>query len=120
MSISNQALEKLVREIESQAIMAQQQIGQAKQQIGSKQREMRMVRLTMNEIESLPAGSNVYEGVGKMFVAMPRGKLNAKLEGQVKQKEGEVDQLGKKLHYLETTFKNSREHIDKMLKSQGA
>jgi prefoldin subunit 1 len=51
---------------------------------------------------------------------MPRGKLNAKLEGQVKQKEGEVDQLGKKLHYLETTFKNSREHIDKMLKSQGA
>jgi prefoldin subunit 1 len=46
--------------------MAQQQIGQAKQQIGSKQREMRMVRLTMNEIESLPAGSNVYEGVGKM------------------------------------------------------
>ncbi|KAI8295829.1 Prefoldin subunit 1 [Colletotrichum sp. SAR11_59] len=78
MSIPNQALEKLIREIESQAIAAQQQIGQARTQMTAKQREMRMI----------------------------------------KEKEGEVEKLGQKLHYLETTFKNSRQHIDQMLKAQ--
>lgn len=30
--------------------------------------------------------------------------------------EGEVETLGKRLQYLETTAKNSQEHIEKMLK----
>ncbi|OHW98739.1 prefoldin subunit 1 [Colletotrichum incanum] len=118
MSIPNQALEKLIREIESQAIVAQQQIGQARTQMTAKQREMRMVRLTMDEVSTLPANSCVYEGVGKMFVSMPTPQLTQKLEGQIKEKEGEVEKLSQKLHYLETTYKNSRQHIDQMLKSQ--
>jgi chaperonin cofactor prefoldin len=55
-----------VREIESQAIAAQQQIGLARTQINSKQREIRMLRLTLNEVSSLPPETGVYEGVGKM------------------------------------------------------
>ena len=55
-----------MREIESQAIVAQQQIGQTRQQMTAKQRETRMMRLTMDEISGLPPNSNVYEGVGKM------------------------------------------------------
>ena len=51
---------------------------------------------------------------------MPKGKLAGKLEAQVKEKEVEAEQLTKKLHYLETTYKNSRDHLEKMLKSQGA
>ncbi|KAK1846790.1 prefoldin subunit 1 [Colletotrichum chrysophilum] len=118
MSIPNQALEKLIREIESQAIAAQQQIGQARTQMTAKQREMRMVRLTLDEVATLPPNSNVFEGVGKMFVSLPTPRLTEKLEGQIKEKEGEVEKLGQKLHYLETTFKNSRQHIDQMLKAQ--
>ncbi|KAF9869824.1 prefoldin subunit 1 [Colletotrichum karsti] len=118
MSIPNQALEKLIREIESQAIVAQQQIGQARTQMTAKQREMRMVRLTLDEVATLPPNSGIYEGVGKMFVSMPTPKLAEKLEGQIKEKEGEVEKLSQKLHYLETTFKNSRQHIDQMLKAQ--
>lgn len=118
MSIPNQALEKLIREIESQAIVAQQQIGQARTQMTAKQREMRMVRLTLDEVSTLPPNLNVYEGVGKMFVALPTPQLTQKLEGQIKDREGEVEKLSQKLHYLETTYKNSRQHIDQMLKAQ--
>ncbi|KDN69917.1 putative prefoldin subunit [Colletotrichum sublineola] len=135
MSIPNQALEKLIREIESQAIVAQQQIGQARTQMTAKQREMRMVRLTLDEVATLPANSGVYEGIGKIsnvilltfgllvggrkrFVSMPTQQLTQKLEGQIKEKEGEVEKLSQKLHYLETTYKNSRQHIDQMLKAQ--
>ncbi|KAF4813936.1 Prefoldin subunit 1 [Colletotrichum fructicola] len=126
MSIPNQALEKLIREIESQAIAAQQQIGQARTQMTAKQREMRMVRLTLDEVATLPPNSNVFEGVGKMYVEIEEEQemnsadcacLGAE-KGQIKEKEGEVEKLGQKLHYLETTFKNSRQHIDQMLKAQ--
>lgn len=55
-----------MREIESQAIAAQQQISLVRSQTASKQREMRLAQLTRNEIASLPSDTAVYEGVGKM------------------------------------------------------
>ncbi|KAL2199577.1 ceramidase-domain-containing protein [Corynascus similis CBS 632.67] len=119
MSISNEALQKLVREIESQAIAAQQQISLVRTQAASKQREMRLAQLTRSEIASLPSDTAVYEGVGKMFVGIPVPALQDKLGSQIKEIETEVDALGKRLHYLETTAKNSQEHIEKMLKGAG-
>ncbi|AEO54394.1 hypothetical protein MYCTH_2088965 [Thermothelomyces thermophilus ATCC 42464] len=119
MSISNEALQKLVREIESQAIAAQQQISLVRTQAASKQREMRLAQLTRNEIASLPSDTAVYEGVGKMFVGVGVPALQDKLGSQIKDLETEVDALGKRLHYLETTAKNSQEHIEKMLKGAG-
>ena len=59
---------QLVREIESQAITAQREIGLARTQLGAKQREVRLAQLTRNEISSLPSNTPVYEGVGKMSV----------------------------------------------------
>jgi chaperonin cofactor prefoldin len=57
-----------VQEIEIQAAAAQQQIGLARSQMTAKQREQRLVRLTLGEMETLPADAVVYEGVGKMSV----------------------------------------------------
>ncbi|KAK3311190.1 Prefoldin [Chaetomium strumarium] len=119
MSISNEALQKLLREVETQAIAAQQQISLVRTQVASKQREMRLAQLTRSEIASLPPDTAVYEGVGKMFVAVPVPALQEKLGGQMKDIETEVDALGKRLHYLETTAKNSQEHIEKILKGGG-
>jgi hypothetical protein len=50
------------------------------------------------------------------FVSVPVSKLQDKLATQMKDSEAEVESLGKRLHYLETTAKNSQEHIEKMLK----
>jgi chaperonin cofactor prefoldin len=57
-----------VREIESQAVAAQQQITLVRTQVAAKQRELRLAQLTRNEIASLPTETPVYEGVGKMCV----------------------------------------------------
>ncbi|KAK3337055.1 Prefoldin, partial [Cercophora scortea] len=108
----------LVREIESQAVAAQQQIGLVRTQLASRQREMRLAQLTRSEISTLPPDTPVYEGVGKMFVCLPVPELQTKLGGQMKDMEAEVESLGKRLHYLETTAKNSQEHIERMLKGQ--
>ena len=47
-------------------------------------------------------------------------ELQQKLGSQMKDMEAEVETLGKRLHYLETTAKNSQEHIERMLKGQQA
>ncbi|KAI1630986.1 Prefoldin [Biscogniauxia mediterranea] len=117
MSISNEALQKLLREVETQAVAAQQQISLVRTQQASKQREMRMAQLTRTEISSLPPDTNVYVGVG--FVSLPVSEMTSKLEAQIKEAEGEVDGLGKRLHYLEVSQKNSKEHIDRMLRGGG-
>jgi len=52
-------------------------------------------------------------------VGIPVPALQDKLGSQIKEIETEVDALGKRLHYLETTAKNSQEHIEKMLKGAG-
>lgn len=59
-------IRQLVHEIESQALAAQQQIGVARGQMAGKQREQRLVKLTLSEMASLPEDAVVYEGVGKM------------------------------------------------------
>ncbi|RYC60857.1 hypothetical protein CHU98_g5378 [Xylaria longipes] len=106
MSISNEALQKLLREVETQAIASQQQIALTRTQQASKQREMRMAQLTRTELSTLPADTNVYEGVD----------MKSKLETQIKEMEGDVETLGKRLHYLEVSQKNSRDQIDRMLR----
>ncbi|WEW55736.1 hypothetical protein PRK78_001169 [Emydomyces testavorans] len=119
MSIPNEALQKLVQEIESQAIASQQQIGLVKSQITSKQRDMRLLELTSNEIRQVPQGTNVYEGVGKMFVATPIENVNKRLSNEQKELKADLTNLEKRLHYLETTFKNSRGQIEQIFRSGG-
>lgn len=42
-----------------------------------------------------------------------------KLSSQSKEIKSDISDLEKKLHYLETTSKNSREHIEQLLRSGG-
>ncbi|KAM0249201.1 hypothetical protein ACHAQJ_009145 [Trichoderma viride] len=111
MAIPNEALQKLALEIESQAIAAQQQIGMVRTQLATKQREQRLLRLTISEVQSFASNSVVYEGVGKIT-------LHEKLQRQMQDLDGDVDRLNQRLLYLETTHKNSREHIEQILRTR--
>ncbi|KUI63144.1 hypothetical protein VP1G_10264 [Cytospora mali] len=111
---------KLLMEIETNALKSQQEIGLVRSQMAAKQREKRLAQLTSSEITSLAPETPIYEGVGKMFVAVPVPDMKNKLESQMKQVDVDIEGLGKKLHYLETTAKNSQEHIEAMLKRGAA
>ncbi|MCJ1311481.1 hypothetical protein MMC25_005153 [Agyrium rufum] len=119
MSIPNEALQKLVQEIETQAILAQREINVVKSNIAVKQRDVRLLELTSTELKSLPKETKVYEGVGKMFLAQPGKSVSERLSKQTTDLKGDITNLNKKLHYLETTHKNSRTHIDQILQSGG-
>jgi TolA-binding protein len=52
-------------------------------------------------------------------VSIPVSGLQNKLDSQTKEMQSDVESLNKRLHYLETTAKNSQEHIEKMLRGAG-
>jgi len=108
-----------VQEIEAQALLAQQQINVVKTQISAKQRDIRLLELTSSEVSTLPRDTKVYEGVGKMFISSPIAEMDKRLSKETAELKLEVQNMGKKLHYLETTHKNSREHIDQIFSGGG-
>lgn len=117
-SVANRFVQ-LLQEIEQKAAFSQQQIGTVKGQIAIKTRDRRKLQLTASELGALPSGTNVYEGVGKMFVWSPTGDVEKKLTAEADELEGDVKNLEKKLHYLETTYKNSRASIEQLFKNAG-
>lgn len=64
--------------------------------------------------------SSSVDGSSIRFVSIPAPELKDKLESQTKQVDTDIDGLTKRLHYLETTAKNSQEHIEAMLRRGGA
>jgi prefoldin subunit 1 len=131
---------QLLQEVESQAIQSQQQINIVKSQINVKQRDARLNQLTSTELSQLSRDTKVYEGLGKMsvtatiwgdqfldhltdvvsrFVATPISNIDSRLLKESQTLKSEIAALEKRLHYLETTHKNSRDHIEKILQTGG-
>ncbi|KIV86888.1 hypothetical protein PV11_02469 [Exophiala sideris] len=117
MSIPNVALQKLLQEVETQALLSQQKITQTQAELSSKRRDARLNLLTSNELKSLDKDTNVYEGVGKMFVGVSVPTLNKRLDSESTTLSKDILDLEKRLHYQETTYKNSRQHIEKILQT---
>ncbi|KAI9748171.1 MAG: hypothetical protein M1815_003470 [Lichina confinis] len=119
MAIPNEALQKILREIETQAVVAQEQIGVVKAQMAAKQRDARLLQLTVDEVSELPGDTNVYEGVGKMFVHRPKPDVGRRLTKEADELRSDLSNLDKKLHYFETTLKNSRSHMQQIMGVSG-
>ncbi|KAL9132645.1 MAG: hypothetical protein Q9175_006179 [Cornicularia normoerica] len=117
MSIPNQALQKIAQEIESQALSSQREINIVKTAVAAKQRDIRMLELTSTEVKQLSKDTKVYQGVGKMFVFSPTSDVEKRLSSETAELKSDISNLNIKLHSLEITYKNSREHIEKIIQS---
>ncbi|KAH0603680.1 uncharacterized protein H6S33_007339 [Morchella sextelata] len=115
MSMPNEALQKLMQEIEARAIFSQQQLQIVKSQMAGKQRDIRLLQLTSRELDTLPPSTKVYEGVGKMFVLEELSDIQKRLEDEKKSSEGDIKDLEKKFRYLETTYEKAQDNINQIL-----
>ncbi|KAH8727598.1 Prefoldin [Phaeosphaeriaceae sp. PMI808] len=116
MSMSNEALQKILQEISQKKAFAEQQLLIVRQQKVARTREGRMLQLTSSEVSSLPADTKVYEGVGKMFVCTPIPDVQKRLKEEGDALTKELSNLDKKEDYLEKTFTNSKNSIEQILK----
>ena len=57
---------QILVQIQQTAIQSQRALGINKQQIAAKERERRILQLTIEEIKGLDKDVNLYKGVGKM------------------------------------------------------
>lgn len=135
-----------MQEIESQAISAQREINVVKGAVTTKQRDIRLLDLTTSEVKQLSKDTKLYEGVGKMcdfllllltsframlspnwgltrapsrFVFSPTAEVEKRLLSETAELKLDISNLNKKLNYLETTYRNSQGHIDRILHSGG-
>ncbi|KAF7676868.1 prefoldin subunit 1 [Alternaria burnsii] len=116
MSMSNEALQKVLQEISQKKAFAEQQLVIVKQQKAARTREGRMLQLTSSEVSSLPTQTKVYEGVGKMFVCTPIPDVQKRLESESEALNKEMSNLDKKEDYLEKTYTNSKNSLEQVLK----
>lgn len=58
-------------------------------------------------------------GCSHRFVLSPTSDVEKRLASDTTVLKSDISNLNKKLHYLETTHKNSREHIEQIFKSGG-
>ena len=54
------------------------------------------------------------------FVQVPRKDVVVRLGTEGKELKLDMENLEKKLHYLETTYKNSKDGFERLLQSAGA
>ncbi|WPG99352.1 Hypothetical protein R9X50_00216600 [Acrodontium crateriforme] len=119
MAIPNEKLQQLLQEISSKAAFAEQQLGIVRGQMAQKHRESRMLQLSATELEALPKDTPVYDGVGKMFVLTTTDGIKQRQGKEAEDIKTEMANLEKKMHYLDTTFKNSQEHLQQILQRGG-
>jgi len=78
-----------------------------------------MLQLSIAEMDALPKDTSVYDGVGKMFVLTSTSDVKTRQGKEVEECKKELANLEKKLHYLETTYKNSQQHMEQILTRGG-
>ncbi|KAL1715875.1 Prefoldin [Schizophyllum commune] len=75
--------------------------------MAAKQRERRIVQLTIDELSQLDNDTKMYKGVGKMFLMTPRKEMESELKAQEKELGDDLTNLAKKSKFLEKQFNDA-------------
>ncbi|KAK1923387.1 Prefoldin [Papiliotrema laurentii] len=118
MSLSEDTLKKILNQIQTQAVTSQRSLQVVRAQIASKEKERKILQLTMRELSTVPQDGRMYRGVGKMFVQQPREEIDSTHATQEKALEEEITSLGKKAKYLEKQFEEANSQLKDIFHSQ--
>ncbi|OJT08452.1 hypothetical protein TRAPUB_635 [Trametes pubescens] len=95
-TLSDDTLRKILLQIQQTAVQSQRALNISKQQIAAKERERRILQLTIEEITGLQGDVNLYKGVGKMFMMVPRPAMEGDLKNEEKELTEDIKNLEKK------------------------
>ncbi|KAF7347493.1 Prefoldin [Mycena venus] len=111
MSLSDDTLRKILVQIQQTAVQSQRALNIAVQQTTAKDRERRILQLTIDEISGIQGDVNLYKGVGKMFMMVPRKEMEKELKDQEKELADDISNLTKKSKYLEKQFNDAQAQL---------
>ncbi|TFK26773.1 Prefoldin [Coprinopsis marcescibilis] len=110
-ALSDDTLRKILIQIQQTAIQSRRALDLSVQQTSVKERERRILQLTINEIAQIPGDVNTYKGVGKMFMMVPRTDMEKELKTQEKELTDDIVGLNKKSKFLEKQFNDAQSQI---------
>jgi len=110
-TLSDDTLRKILVQIQQTAVQSQRALTLSRQQTAVKDRERRILQLTIDEINPLDQNVNMYKGVGKMFMMVPRATMEKELKDQEKELSQDINALNKKTKYLEKQFNDAQAQI---------
>ncbi|EAU92342.1 hypothetical protein CC1G_00561 [Coprinopsis cinerea okayama7 len=110
-SLSDETLRKILVQIQQTAIQSKRALDLSVQQTSAKERERRILQLTIDEISQIPGDIRTYKGVGKMFMQVPRKEMEQELKGQEKELTDDITSLNKKSKYLEKQFSDAQSQL---------
>ncbi|KAL1694825.1 Prefoldin [Schizophyllum commune] len=106
-TLPDETLRKILNQIQQTAVSSQRAYNFAQQQMAAKQRERRIVQLTIDELSQLDNDTKMYKGVGKMFLMTPRKEMESELKAQEKELGDDLNNLAKKSKFLEKQFNDA-------------
>ncbi|KZS93541.1 Prefoldin [Sistotremastrum niveocremeum HHB9708] len=106
--LPDETLRKILVQIQQTAVQSQRALSLTRAQVASKERERRVLQLTISEINSTGQEVNLYKGVGKMFMLTPRVEMQRNLASQEKELTDDISNLNKKAKYLERQFNEAQ------------
>jgi len=110
-ALSDDTLRKILVQIQQTAVQSQRALNLTKQQCAAKERERRIIQLTIGEIATIEGDVNLYKGVGKMFMMVPQKTMEQELKGQEKELTEDINNLNKKSKFLEKQFNDAQAQL---------
>ncbi|KAG0698451.1 Prefoldin [Suillus ampliporus] len=110
-ALPDDTLRKILVQIQQTAVQSQRALNISRQQSASKDRERRILQLTIDEIQSIEGDVNLYKGVGKMFMMVPRKTMEQEFKTQEKELTDDINSLNKKAKYLEKQFNDAQSQL---------
>ncbi|KAF8529195.1 Prefoldin [Hysterangium stoloniferum] len=109
--LPDDTLRKILLQIQQTAVQSQRALSITRAQVTSKERERKILQLTIDEIHSMEGDVNMYKGVGKMFIAVPRSTMEKDLRTEEKGLSDDLSGLNKKTKYLEKQFTDAQSQL---------
>ncbi|KAF7303078.1 hypothetical protein MKEN_01271300 [Mycena kentingensis (nom. inval.)] len=100
MSLPDETLRKILVQIQQTAVQSQRALNLTAQQSNTKERERRILQLTIDEISGMKGDVKLYKGVGKMFLGVPRKEMEDDLKSQEKELSDDIASLAKKVNIV--------------------
>ncbi|KAG0206746.1 hypothetical protein BGX33_007237 [Mortierella sp. NVP41] len=116
MSINEQALGKIVHDLQTKLQEATRMVALVQAQIQTREREKRLSELTNKELSALQADTITYKSVGKMFVQEPLPELTSELSERVTEMDKEMAALDKKRIYWERNKTEAQGNLGELIK----
>ncbi|XP_072037717.1 prefoldin subunit 1-like [Amphiura filiformis] len=113
-------LKKAFEELHIKMVETSQQLRVNDLQIDQLKRQQQHAKLTGMEIKGLPEGTNVYEGIGRMFLLQDLAAISQLLDDKVKTADDKVTKLQSNKVYLDQKLKESEGNLREMVAQKQA